>query len=88
MDDSLAQLTDLGPVQILIELRLAEEDYLKELVLVSLEITEKPDLFQRLERHRLGLLDEAHDLPAIRVTGKQLRLQLMEQLQAARPRLR
>ena len=70
--------------EMLVEFRLAEQHDLQQLVPVRLEVGEQPDLLQRLDRHRVRLVDQHHDAPARGVELDQVLLQRAQQDRSTR----
>src|SRR5258706_14066868 len=80
--DALAELAQAPVVQLVSQLRLAEEDDLQELALVGLEIREQADLLQKLGAQILGLVDEQDDVLA---GGELVEEEPVERLQTLHP---
>ncbi len=84
MGNALAQLTDVAILQIAIQLGLAEQDNLHQLVLVSFQVAEQPDLLKGLHRHALRFLDDDQHTAPGSVLLEQVVLQVLHQQQARR----
>ena len=87
--DALRQLAQIGPVQHLIELRLAHQNDLQQLGLVRFQVGQEPHLLQYVETEVLRLVDQ-HDHPsAPRMGIQQVPVERIDQLleTGARPRV-
>ena len=62
--DALAQLAQAALVELLAQLRLADQHDLQELALVGLEVGEQAHLLEQLGLQVLRLVDEEHDVVA------------------------
>ena len=62
--DALLQLAHVGAGQDIVELGLAEQHELKQLVAVGLEVRQQADFLERFHRHGVGLVDQHHHLAA------------------------
>ena len=60
--DPLAELAQPLPVELLAQLRLADQDDLEELALIGLEVREQADLLEQLVLEVLGFVDEQDDV--------------------------
>src|SRR4051794_18953462 len=64
-NDPLAQLPDRLLLELAVELGLAKEHDLEELALLRLEVGHKPERLERVEWHRLALVQAQHDTLAL-----------------------
>ena len=81
--DALLELADAGSGQRLVQLGLPEHHDLEELLVLGLEVAQEPDLFQGLDGHALGLLDEGHDAHVLGVPPDQIILKGVQDLEPA-----
>src|SRR5579862_7682453 len=79
--DALPELAEIPGVQFLAQLGLADQDDLKELSLIGLEVGEEPHLFEELVVEILGLVDEQNDVAS---GFELLEKELVENLKACR----
>ena len=70
--DALVQLSQIGPPELFIELRLPGQDDLQELVARRLERLETADLLERLDAHLLRFVDHDHDGLAFATDGEEV----------------
>jgi hypothetical protein len=61
---TLIELPQFGPPQQTLQVRLADEHDLEQLLLLRFEIRQNPDLLKDLERQVLRLVDDQHSLRA------------------------
>ena len=78
--DALSQLAQLGAVQELAQLRLADEDDLQQFLRRGFQIGEQADLLEHLGGQVLRLIDDDDDAPAVRVRGQQPPVQRVDHL--------
>ena len=62
LGDAVLQLPHVGARQQVVQLRLAEQRDLDQLVPFGFEVGQQADLFQRFRRHCMRLVDQQHDL--------------------------
>ena len=63
--DALAQLPHRLVGELLIEFGLAKQDHLREFSFFRFQIGQQPQRFKRLQRHRLGFVEENHHALAL-----------------------
>ena len=78
--DALLQLAHVGQREVRVELGLAEEHDLQQLLLLGLEVGEQPDLLECRERHRVCLVDQRHHRAPRRMHLDQLFLERAHEL--------
>ena len=78
--DALRELAQLGAVQQLAQLRLADEDDLQQLLRFGLEIGEQAHLLEHLGREVLRLVHHQHDALALGVRLEQVAAQQVDQV--------
>ena len=86
--DPLVQLDEPGMQQEGTELGLPDEDDAEELLGRRLEVREKTELLQRLDRERLRLVDDHDGAASCRPLGEEVVVQLVDQDLRARARCR
>ncbi len=59
--DPLSELAKFVAIESVSKLRLADEDDLQQLVLISFEVGQQPDLLEQLVRHVLRFIEEEDD---------------------------
>jgi hypothetical protein len=72
-----------GVASVSSSLGLSEHHDLEELLVLGLEVAQEPDLFQGLDGHPLGLLDEGHDPHVMGVSLDQIILKDVQDLEPA-----
>ena len=73
--DSFFQLTHIGQQQMLIQLRLAEQHNLHQLVMARFQVRQQADFFERFQRHCMCFVDQRNHLLALAVDFDQAFLQ-------------
>ena len=86
MGDALLELADVRRAQVALQLGLAEEHDLQELLALGLQVGEEPDLLEGVQRHALGLLDEHHHLAVVGVLLQEPGVQGVHHLEPPRAR--
>ena len=82
--NALAQLADIRLAQILIQLGLAEQHDLQQLVVFGFQIGQQAHFFQRCQRHALRFFDKNHHALAVGVAFEQVRLYGLHDFEARR----
>jgi hypothetical protein len=83
--DAFLQLAHVRQVQVRIELGLAEQDDLQQLVAARFQVRQQADFLERLQRHGLRLFHQQQHLAAGRVAGDQFVVQAAQHLVGAAP---
>ena len=78
--NALRKLPELRRLEHLQQLRLAQQDHLQQLARVGLEIGEKADLFQDVERKILCLIDYQNDALVARVCFDEMAIDAVDEL--------
>ena len=78
--DALAQLAQLGAAEPLLELGLADQEHLEQLVAAPLEVREQPDLLEQLAVEILRLVEQQYGALALAVDREQVALELDQRL--------
>ncbi|MNF64018.1 hypothetical protein D3C84_457390 [compost metagenome] len=78
--DALGQLAQQGLAQHLLQLRLADEHHLQQLLLVGLQVGEQAQLLQHAGQQMLGFIHQHHAALARRQIGQQVIANEVEQL--------
>ena len=69
--DALLELAQVGLGQQVVQLRLAAEDDLQQLVAVGLEVQEQANLFEQVLGQQVGFVNDQHSAQALRVPRHQ-----------------
>ena len=75
MGDAFFQLAHIRQRKMLVQLGLAEQHNLHQLVVAGFQVGQQPDLLQGLQRHGMRLINQRHHLFALGVYGDQPFLQ-------------
>ena len=82
--DPLCELAQVIARQEWHQLGLPNEDNVQELLAGRLEIRQKPDLFEHLDRETLRLVNEEHSPPAARVGVQEVAVERVDEYLRAR----
>ena len=72
MGNAIAQLADLVPCEIDVELRLPKQHDLQQLVLLGFQVGKQANLFEGGNGHALRFFHEDHHLPPLRMAPQQV----------------
>ena len=61
VDDAVLELAHVRLIQLGVQFRLPEQDDLQQLVIADLQVVEQAQLFQRIQRHGVRLIDQYDD---------------------------
>ena len=86
--DALAQLAQVPTPEILVELRLTDQDDLDQLPVLGLQVREQPNLLEHRGAEVLRLVDHEQDLTPRGVLLQQEEVELVDQLPRVAPRAR
>ncbi len=78
--DALLELPELGTVQLALQLRLADEEDLQQLVRARLQVGQHAQVLHGLDGHVLRLIDDQDDVVAPLVLANEHRVQVVHQI--------